>query len=180
MDVSGLARAFMRAYGGGAVAVQLVAPPCPDLRDAEFVVVFGSVLPDQPLARQIAGRRASGQMLTVVADAVLGPADNLASGAQSRWLPIRPGSEAVLARAMIRRILGRDATEDAAAICGVPEAEIAVLAREFAAHGRRAACVAGGALSAESAAALNALNALAGNPGPTLPPEARRRHCPTG
>ena len=166
------ARFFMHAYGGGSMTVQHVASPCPDLRDADFVLVFGSFLPDQPLARQIAERRAAGRMVTVVADAVLGPADNVAVGAQSRWLPIRPGTEAVLARAVMRRVLGRAATEDAAAICGVAETDIAALASAFAAPGRRAACVASGPLEAGSAAALQALNALAGHPGAALAPEA--------
>ncbi len=166
------ARFFMHAYGGGAITVQHIAPPVPDLREADFVLVFGSTLPDQPLGRQIAERRAAGQMVTVVADAVLGPADNVAVGAQSRWLPIRPGTEGVLARAVMRRMPGRDGTDNAAAICGVAEADIAGLASAFAAHGKRAACVATGPLDAGSAAALQALNALAGHPGPALPAEA--------
>ena len=165
---TGPARDFLRAYGSGTLTVQQAPLPCPDLRDVAFLLIFGSTLPGQRLARQIAERRAAGHMVTVLTDAVLGPADNLAAGAQSRWLPVRPGSEAVLARAVIRLVLGRGGADDAATICGVPEAEVAALARDFAVYGQRAACVASGPSGAEAAAALNA---LAGHPGATLPPE---------
>ena len=149
---TGPARDFLRAYGSGTLTVQQAPLPCPDLRDVAFLLIFGSTLPGQRLARQIAERRAAGHMVTVLTDAVLGPADNLAAGAQSRWLPVRPGSEAVLARAVIRLVLGRGGADDAATICGVPEAEIAALARDFAVYGQRAACVASGPSGAEAAA----------------------------
>ncbi len=169
---TGFARAVVRAFGNTALSVRQVPLPRPDLREAAFVMVFGSTLPDQLPGRQIAERRAAGKIVTVLVDAVLGPADNLAAGAASRWLPIRPGTEGVLARAMLRRIGGGPAAaEDAAAICGVAEADIAALASEFAGHGVRAACVAAGPLDAEATVALHALNALAGHPGPALPPE---------
>ena len=165
---SGFARAFLRAYGGGGVAVQRVVPPLPDLRAANVVLVFGGALPGAVPGRQIAERRAAGVMQTVLADAVLGPADNRAVGARSRWLPIRPGSEAVLARALIRRISGQDGPDDAAASCGVADADIAALARAFAAQGRQAACVATRPVSADAALAMQALNALAGHAGRSL------------
>lgn len=158
---------FVRAYGSAALGVQQAALPRPDLRDAAFVVVFGGTLPGSLLGRQIAERRAAGKLVTVLADAVLGPGDNIAVGAQSRWLPIRPGSEGALARAMVRHVTGQagpEAAEDAAAICGVPEADIAALAREFAAHGRRAASVAAGPAGAGAAVALNALAGHAAPP----------------
>lgn len=167
---TGFARAVLGAFGNAALRVQHPPLPRPDLREAAFVIVFGSTLPGGLPGRQIAERRAAGKLVTVLIDAVLGPADNLAVGAASRWLPIRPGTEAVLARALIRQIGGLPAAaEDAASVCGVAEADIAALAKEFARHGGRAAGVASGP---QGAAAAAALNALAGHAGPELPPEA--------
>ena len=108
-------------------------------------------------------------MVTVLADAVLGPAENAAVGAASRWLPIRPGAAGVLARALCRHLTGEEPAEDAAAICGLTASEIAALAQEFAGYGTHAACIADGPLDPGSAAALHTLNALAGHPAPSPP-----------
>lgn len=160
-----LARAFAHAHGGATLGALRPVPPAPDLRDATFVLVLGSTFSSQSVARSIAGRRAAGRLVSVVADAVLGPADNAATGVQSGWLPIRPGTEAVLARAILGRLLARPWREDAAAICGVSEAALADLARDFAAHGFGAACIATGPLDSDAALAVAALNEQTGHGG---------------
>ena len=79
----------------------------PDLQHAEFIIFIGTA-PAQagnPFKRQgtlLAKARTSGKLNYVVVDPVLGHSDNLAARERGRWIPIKPGTDAALALAMMR------------------------------------------------------------------------------
>lgn len=82
----------------------------PDLQNAEFVIFMGTAPANagNPFKRQgtlLAKARSDGKLSYVVVDPVLGHSDNLASKERGRWVPIKPGTDAALAMAMIRLIL---------------------------------------------------------------------------
>mgnify|MGYP000947955182 CR=1 FL=1 len=79
----------------------------PDLQNAEFVMFIGTqpAQSGNPFKRQstlLAKARTSGKLNYVVVDPVLGHSDNLAVRERGRWIPIKPGTDAALALAMIR------------------------------------------------------------------------------
>ncbi len=82
----------------------------PDLPNAEFVIFMGTAPANagNPFKRQgtlLAKARTDGKLNYVVVDPVLGHSDNLAAKERGRWVPIRPGTDAALAMAMIRWII---------------------------------------------------------------------------
>jgi tetrathionate reductase subunit A len=82
----------------------------PDLQNAEFVIFMGTA-PAQagnPFKRQstlLAKARTDGKLNYVIIDPALGHSDNLATRERGRWVPIKPGTDAALALAMIRWII---------------------------------------------------------------------------
>ncbi len=82
----------------------------PDIQNAEFLIFMGTAPANagNPFKRQgtlLAKARTDGRLSYVVVDPVLGHSDNLATRERGRWVPIRPGTDAALAMAMIRWIV---------------------------------------------------------------------------
>lgn len=107
----------------------------PDIADAEFVIFMGTAPANagNPFKRQgtlLAKARSEGGLNYVVVDPVLGHSDNLAARDRGRWVPIRPGTDAALAMAMIRWIL--DEKRYAAAFLGAPNKAVADASGEVA------------------------------------------------
>jgi tetrathionate reductase subunit A len=85
----------------------------PDLANAEFVIFMGTAPANagNPFKRQgtlLAKARTDGKLSYVIVDPVLGHTDNRAAAERGRWVPIKPGTDAALALAMIRVILDED------------------------------------------------------------------------
>ncbi len=97
-----------RAGSGAAFGDTKTMPHAkPDLRNAEYVIFIGTqpAQSGNPFKRQstlLAKARTSGKLNYVVVDPVLGHSDNLATRDRGRWIPIKPGTDAALALAMIR------------------------------------------------------------------------------
>ena len=86
----------------------------PDLEHVEFCIFVGTAPGNagNPFKRQgtllAKARAGNSQFSYVVVDPVLSNADSLASGARSRWVPIKPGTDSALAMAMIRWIIEQE------------------------------------------------------------------------
>jgi len=73
-------------------------------------------------ASKVASARAEGGLKLVVVDPVLTNSDNRACGEDTRWLPIRPGTDGALVMGMIRRMLETGGFNAAYLACSGPEA----------------------------------------------------------
>lgn len=101
--------------GSGAVFgdTKLMPHARPDISNAAFVMFCGTAPanagnPFKRMAWEVAKARAADSLDYVVIDPVLGQSDNIAARQQSRWVPIRPGTDAALAMAMIRWIIDEE------------------------------------------------------------------------
>jgi tetrathionate reductase subunit A len=107
----------------------------PDLQNAEFVIFIGTqpAQSGNPFKRQstlLAKARTTGKLDYVVVDPVLGHSDNLAVGERGRWIPIKPGTDAALAMAMIRWMIDEQRID--AKFLGQPNLKTAQAAGEAA------------------------------------------------
>jgi tetrathionate reductase subunit A len=107
----------------------------PDMANAEFVIFMGTAPANagNPFKRQgtlLAKARSEGGLTYVIVDPVLGHSDNLAAKDRGRWVPIRPGTDAALAMAMIRWII--DEKRYAAPFLASPNKAVAGAAGEVA------------------------------------------------
>jgi tetrathionate reductase subunit A len=107
----------------------------PDIANAEFVIFMGTAPANagNPFKRQgtlLAKARSDGTLKYVVVDPVLGHSDSIAAADRGRWVPIRPGTDAALAMAMIRWIL--DENRHDAAFLALPNKKAADAAGEAA------------------------------------------------
>ena len=100
-----------RAGSGAAFGDTKTMPHAkPDIPSAEFVIFMGTAPanagnPFKRFGTLLAKARTDGSMKYVIVDPVLGHSDNEAAKDRGRWVPIRPGTDAALAMAMIRWIL---------------------------------------------------------------------------
>jgi anaerobic selenocysteine-containing dehydrogenase len=196
-------------YAANRIAFGTDVLPYYDVRNADLVVSFGADLLGTWLSpvhyalgyghlRRGEGR-SRGRLVAVE------PRMSLTGANADRWLPVRPGTEALVVLSLARELVarGRYSGEDRSAWeealsayapavvaerCGIDASGIAALAEEFAKSARPLA-LAGGAACATNAGstllAVNALNYLAGsigvpggvlmNPTPALPSGAARR-----
>jgi anaerobic selenocysteine-containing dehydrogenase len=114
------------------------------------------------------------------------PKMSITGAKADRWIPVRPGAEALVAQALIKLIAdeglgsperveraktlaGNVSIEDAAAACDISIEELVVLAKAFAAAERPLA-IPGGSITGQpdalaATAAIQALNVIAGNAG---------------
>jgi anaerobic selenocysteine-containing dehydrogenase len=203
------ALAPMALYAANRVAFGAQVLPYYDVRNADLVVSFGADMLGtwlSPVHYSLAyghlrrgHERDRGRLVQIE------PRLSLTGANADRWLPARPGTEALIALALARAVVarGRYTGEDRAAWetalapyaadavaerCDVEAARIAALAEDFATTARPLA-LGGGATSATNggatALAVNALNYLAGNigqaggvianPQPPLPDGRERR-----
>lgn len=105
----------------------------PDISNAAFVMFCGTAPanagnPYKRMGWEVAGARSAGTLDYVVIDPVLGHSDNIAAQHHARWVPIRPGTDAALAMAMIRWILDNQRFD--AALLSCPTAAAAAAADE--------------------------------------------------
>jgi tetrathionate reductase subunit A len=121
--------------GSGAVFgdTKLMPHARPDISNAGFVMFCGTAPgnagnPFKRMGWEVAEQRAAGVLDYVVIDPVLGQSDNIAAGHRSRWVPIRPATDAALAMAMIRWILDNNRFD--ADLLSCPSAAAAAAAGE--------------------------------------------------
>ena len=103
---------FAMRAGSGAVMgdFKKFAHGKPDFEFCEFAIFLGSTpgnagKPFKRSGRMVAEARSDGKMKYVVVDPVLTNATSYAARDRDSWLPIRPGTDAALAMAMIRWII---------------------------------------------------------------------------
>jgi tetrathionate reductase subunit A len=82
----------------------------PDFNNTEYLLNIGTAPANagNPFMRQgklVAEGRASGRLKVVVVDPVLTNCDSKAAGEQTKWVPIKPGTDGALVMAMLRWIL---------------------------------------------------------------------------
>lgn len=99
----------------------------PDYDHCEFYLSIGSAPanagnPFMYQAAKVASARAEGRMKLVVVDPVLTNADNRACGDDTRWVPIRPGTDGALVMGMIQRMLATGRFNREYLACPGPEA----------------------------------------------------------
>jgi anaerobic selenocysteine-containing dehydrogenase len=171
--------------------------PTLDLAAARYVVVFGADLLgtwNSPVAQNAAyGRMRQGRAGVRGKLVQVEPRMSLTGASADEWVPVRPGTEGVLALGLAHVMLASGLREASAAgragalidgwsrglaaftpaeverQTGVPAARVERLAREFAEHGPSIAVIGGAPLAHTNglfqALAVNALNALVGNIG---------------
>lgn len=81
----------------------------PDLKNAEFVIFFGTSpyeanFPMNSLARKLSNAKAAGGLTFAVVD----PRMNNSAGKADKWVPIIPGTDGALAMAMVQMILDNE------------------------------------------------------------------------
>lgn len=106
---------FAMRAGSGAVMGDFknFAHGKPDFENTEFAIFIGSApgnagKPFKRSGRMVAEARTSGKMNYVVVDPVLTNATSYAARDRDRWLPIKPGTDAAFAMAMIRWIIDNE------------------------------------------------------------------------
>jgi tetrathionate reductase subunit A len=82
----------------------------PDFQNTEYLLNIGTAPANagNPFMRQgklVAEGRASGRLKVVVVDPVLTNCDSKAAGEQTKWVPIKPGTDGALVMGMLRWIL---------------------------------------------------------------------------